>query len=61
LIVYDIDRLTRDNRHLEDAIEVVQNFGRPMEPARRPKRGADHHLAIDASPRPMPGKIPQSP
>jgi DNA invertase Pin-like site-specific DNA recombinase len=27
LIVYDIDRLTRDNRHLEDAIEVVQNFG----------------------------------
>ncbi|MFI8233476.1 recombinase family protein [Streptomyces sp. NPDC085900] len=30
LIVYDIDRLTRDNRHLEDAIEVVQNFGRPI-------------------------------
>ncbi|MEU8921012.1 recombinase family protein [Kitasatospora sp. NPDC048545] len=30
LIVYDIDRLTRDNRHLEDAIEVVQNFRRPI-------------------------------
>ncbi|MDQ0942082.1 site-specific DNA recombinase [Streptomyces sp. V1I1] len=30
LIVYDIDRLARDNRHLEDAIEVVQNFGRPI-------------------------------
>ncbi|MGW5121799.1 recombinase family protein, partial [Streptomyces noursei] len=30
LIVYDIDRLTRDNRHLEDAIEVVENFGRPI-------------------------------
>lgn len=30
LIVYDIDRLTRDNRHLEDAIEVVQHFHRPI-------------------------------
>ncbi|MFD5543061.1 recombinase family protein [Streptomyces sp. NPDC127079] len=30
LIVYDIDRLTRDNRRLEDAIEVMQNFGRPI-------------------------------
>src|SRR5262249_41357706 len=30
LIVYDIDRLTRDNRHLEDYIEVVQHFGRPI-------------------------------
>ncbi|MFJ8110670.1 recombinase family protein [Streptomyces sp. NPDC096132] len=30
LIVYDIDRLTRDNRHLEDAIEVVENFHRPI-------------------------------
>ena len=30
LIVYDIDRLTRDNRHLEDAIEVVQHFRRPI-------------------------------
>ncbi|MER6074169.1 recombinase family protein [Streptomyces sp. NPDC001817] len=30
LIVYDIDRLTRDNRHLEDAIEVVENFRRPI-------------------------------
>jgi site-specific DNA recombinase len=30
LIVYDIDRLTRDNRHLEDAIEVVQHFSRPI-------------------------------
>jgi site-specific DNA recombinase len=30
LIVYDIDRLTRDNRHLEDAIEVVQHFNRPI-------------------------------
>ncbi|MFC6021883.1 recombinase family protein [Plantactinospora solaniradicis] len=30
LIVYDIDRLTRDNRHLEDCIEVVQHFGRPI-------------------------------
>ncbi|MER7921839.1 hypothetical protein ABTY96_01680 [Streptomyces sp. NPDC096057] len=30
LIVYDVDRLTRDNRHLEDAIEVVQYFHRPI-------------------------------
>lgn len=30
LIVYDIDRLTRDPRHLEDAIEVVEHFGRPI-------------------------------
>jgi site-specific DNA recombinase len=30
LVVYDIDRLTRDNRHLEDAIEVVQHYGRPI-------------------------------
>ncbi|MFF4603777.1 recombinase family protein [Streptomyces sp. NPDC001339] len=30
LIVVDLDRLTRDNRHLEDAIEVVENFGRPI-------------------------------
>jgi site-specific DNA recombinase len=30
LIVYDIDRLTRDNRHLEDAIEVVHHFRRPI-------------------------------
>ena len=30
LIVYDIDRLTRDNRRLEDCIEVVQHFGRPI-------------------------------
>ncbi len=30
LIVYDIDRLTRDNRHLEDCIEVVQHFDRPI-------------------------------
>jgi DNA invertase Pin-like site-specific DNA recombinase len=30
MVVYDIDRLTRDNRHLEDAIEVVQLFGRPI-------------------------------
>ncbi|MEU5428251.1 recombinase family protein [Streptomyces olivoreticuli] len=30
LIVYDIDRLTRDNRHLEDAIEVVEHFKRPI-------------------------------
>ncbi|TQF04466.1 recombinase family protein [Kitasatospora acidiphila] len=30
LIVYDIDRLTRDPRHLEDAIEVVQHYGRPI-------------------------------
>jgi site-specific DNA recombinase len=30
LIVSDIDRLTRDNRHLEDAIEVVENFRRPI-------------------------------
>ncbi|GLW94794.1 recombinase family protein [Actinokineospora globicatena] len=30
LIVYDIDRLTRDNRHLEDAIEVVEHFRRPI-------------------------------
>ncbi|GAA3251294.1 recombinase family protein [Dactylosporangium siamense] len=30
LVVYDIDRLTRDNRHLEDAIEVVEHFQRPI-------------------------------
>lgn len=30
LIVYDVDRLTRDNRHLEDAIEVVEHFQRPI-------------------------------
>jgi DNA invertase Pin-like site-specific DNA recombinase len=30
LVVYDIDRLTRDNRHLEDCIEVVEHFGRPI-------------------------------
>ncbi|QXE38940.1 recombinase family protein [Streptomyces sp. GMY02] len=30
LVVYDIDRLTRDNRHLEDAIEVVQHYKRPI-------------------------------
>lgn len=30
LIVYDIDRLTRDNRDLEDAIDVVTRFGRPI-------------------------------
>jgi site-specific DNA recombinase len=30
LIVYDIDRLTRDNRHLEDCIEVVEHFDRPI-------------------------------
>lgn len=30
MIAYDLDRLTRDNRHLEDAIEVVQYFERPI-------------------------------
>ncbi|MFI1385441.1 recombinase family protein [Embleya sp. NPDC020886] len=30
LIVSDIDRLTRDNRHLEDAIDVVVRFRRPI-------------------------------
>ncbi|GAA1288269.1 recombinase family protein [Saccharothrix xinjiangensis] len=30
LVVYDIDRLTRDNRHPEDAIEVVEHFHRPI-------------------------------
>jgi DNA invertase Pin-like site-specific DNA recombinase len=30
MIVYDLDRLTRDNRHMEDAIEVVQYFNRPI-------------------------------
>lgn len=30
LIVYDIDRLTRDPRHLEDCIEVVVHYGRPI-------------------------------
>lgn len=29
-IVYDIDRLTRDPRHLEDCIEVVVHYGRPI-------------------------------
>ncbi|MEU5347751.1 recombinase family protein [Streptomyces sp. NPDC020766] len=30
LIVYDIDRLTRDPRHLEDAIETVEHYHRPI-------------------------------
>lgn len=30
LMVYDIDRLTRDPRHLEDAIEVVEQYHRPI-------------------------------
>lgn len=30
LIVYDLDRLTRDNRHLEDAIDVVVHHRRPI-------------------------------
>ena len=30
IIVADIDRLTRDARHLEDAIDVVQHYGRPI-------------------------------
>ncbi|WP_432045285.1 recombinase family protein [Streptomyces asiaticus] len=30
LIVYDIDRLTRDPRHLEDAIDVVERSRRPI-------------------------------
>ncbi|MGW1883938.1 recombinase family protein [Streptomyces sp. NPDC001970] len=30
LIVYDIDRLTRDNRHLEDAIDVLERYRRPI-------------------------------
>ncbi|MEV6755415.1 recombinase family protein [Streptomyces sp. NPDC051214] len=30
LIVYDIDRLTRDPRHLEDAIETVEHHHRPI-------------------------------
>ncbi|MEW2388463.1 recombinase family protein [Streptomyces venezuelae] len=30
LIVYDVDRLTRDNRHLEDAIDVVERYRRPI-------------------------------
>ncbi|QDQ11316.1 recombinase family protein [Streptomyces spectabilis] len=30
LTVYDIDRLTRDNRHLEDAIDVVERHRRPI-------------------------------
>ncbi|WP_105970390.1 recombinase family protein [Streptomyces geranii] len=29
-IVYDVDRLTRDNRHLEDAIETVEFFNCPI-------------------------------
>ncbi len=28
--MYDIDRLTRDSRNLEDAIEVVEHFGKPI-------------------------------
>jgi DNA invertase Pin-like site-specific DNA recombinase len=28
--VVDIDRLTRENRTLEDAIEVVEHHGRPI-------------------------------
>ncbi|ETA00856.1 site-specific recombinase, DNA invertase Pin [Frankia sp. CcI6] len=30
LIVSDVDRLTRDPRHLEDAIDVVVQYGRPV-------------------------------
>jgi site-specific DNA recombinase len=30
LVVYDLDRLTRDNRHLEDAIDVVTHHRRPI-------------------------------
>ncbi|MCQ4042456.1 recombinase family protein [Streptantibioticus rubrisoli] len=30
LIVYDVDRLTRDPRHLEDAIETVEHYHRPI-------------------------------
>lgn len=30
IVVYDLDRLTRDNRHLEDAIDVVMHYGRPI-------------------------------
>lgn len=30
LIVYDLDRLTRDNRHLEDCIDIVAHVGRPV-------------------------------
>ena len=30
MIVYDIDRLTRDPRHLEDAIETVEHYHRPI-------------------------------
>ncbi|WP_369255580.1 recombinase family protein [Streptomyces sp. R35] len=30
LIVYDIDRLTRDPRHLEDAIDTVEHYHRPI-------------------------------
>ncbi|MBL7488387.1 recombinase family protein [Frankia sp. AgB1.9] len=30
LVVADFDRLTRDQRHLEDAIDVVMQFGRPI-------------------------------
>jgi site-specific DNA recombinase len=30
LVVYDVDRLTRNPRHLEDCIEVVVHYGRPI-------------------------------
>jgi len=30
LVVADFDRLTRDQRHLEDAIDVVTQYGRPI-------------------------------
>ena len=30
LVVYDLDRLTRDNRHIEDTIDVVQRYNRPI-------------------------------
>jgi site-specific DNA recombinase len=38
LIVYDLDRLTRDNRHLEDAIDVVEHCGKLI---------TDINLALD--------------
>ena len=38
-VVYDLDRLTRDLRDLEDAIEVVEAYGRPIV---GPGVGPDH-------------------
>ncbi|MEX5637943.1 recombinase family protein [Parafrankia sp. FMc2] len=47
-IVWDLDRLTRDLRDLEDAIEVVELYGRPIV---GPGVGPDHRVREGERPR----------